>query len=339
MAVMSAVLLGLYDVAKKKALQKNGVFAVLLVATALSTLFLSPFFRLGPAGDYLKLGFKAVLVTLSWISGMIGLKLLPITTVSTIKGSRPVFVVLLSIIIYGERLNWMQWSGIALALLALYLLGRTSRADGTVRARRTGFIWMGVSVVTGVASALYDKHIIAGMEPLFVQCWTNLFITIILAICVGVQRLSSGASISRNFRYASSPPAQAPGPPRSCGHGRPQFLETESPLDNRSAEEDSNAKDSETDAPEDTGKRAKNRFRWDWMLVVVAVLITGADALYFFSLKEPGALLSVISVIRRGSVLVTFVFGAILFKEGNIRAKGLNMLLMAAGVVLLLLGS
>ncbi|MBO4566651.1 MAG: DMT family transporter [Bacteroidales bacterium] len=350
MAVMSAVLLGLYDVAKKKALQKNGVLAVLLVATALSTLFLAPFFRLGPAGDYLKLGLKAVLVTVSWISGMIGLKLLPITTVSTIKGSRPVFVVLLSIIIYGEHLNWMQWSGIALALLALYLLGRTSRADGTVQARRTGFIWMGVSVVTGVASALYDKHIITGMEPLFVQCWTNLFITAILAVCVLVQRLSAGASASRNFRFAPSPP-QA-GSPRlsemNCppvvpqgtsalrgGHGRPQFLETEAPLANRPAEENIQSDVSENNTP----GSSRNHFQWDWMLVVVAVLITGADALYFFSLKEPGALLSVISVIRRASVLVTFVFGAILFKEGNLRAKGLNMLLMAAGVVLLLLGS
>ena len=71
----------------------------------------------------------------------------------------------------------------------------------------------------------------------------------------------------------------------------------------------------------------------------MAVLITGADALYFFSLKEPGALLSVISVIRRASVLVTFIFGAILFKEKRVKAKALNMLLMAAGVVLLLIGS
>ncbi|MBO4743411.1 MAG: EamA family transporter, partial [Bacteroidales bacterium] len=70
MAVFSAVLLGLYDVAKKKALQQNGVFAVLLVATALSTLFVSPFLRLGPASDYLRLALKAVLVTASWISGM-----------------------------------------------------------------------------------------------------------------------------------------------------------------------------------------------------------------------------------------------------------------------------
>ena len=81
------------------------------------------------------------------------------------------------------------------------------------------------------------------------------------------------------------------------------------------------------------------KFRWDWTLLLVAVLITAADMLYFFALKQPDALLSVISVIRRGSVLVTFVCGAIVFKEGNLRAKGLNMLLMVAGIALLLIGS
>ena len=277
LAVFSAVLLGLYDVAKKKALQQNGVLAVLLVATALSTLFVSPFLSVGPAKDLLRLVLKAVLVTLSWISGMIGLKLLPLTTVSTIKGSRPVFVVLFSILLFGEKLNWMQWVGIAIVLVALWLLGRTSRGDASVKARRTGFIFMGVSIVTGVASALYDKHIISGMEPMFVQSWTNLFITVILAICVGVKALIDGEK--------------------------------------------------------------REKIRWDWMLLVVAVLITGADALYFFALKQPGALLSVISVVRRASVLVTFIFGAIIFKESNVKAKALNMLLLATGVVILLLGS
>ena len=271
LAVFSAILLGVYDVAKKKALQKNGVLAVLLVATALSTLFVSPFLSIGPAGDHLRLVLKAVLVTASWISGMIGLKLLPLTTVSTIKGSRPVFVVLFSIILFGEKLNWMQWTGIAIVLFALWLLGRTSRSDGTQKARRTGFIYMGVSIVTGVASALYDKYIISGMEPMFVQSWTNLFITLILAVIVGIKALIDGEK--------------------------------------------------------------REKIRWDWTLLVVA------DALYFFSLKQPGALLSVISVVRRASVLVTFVLGAILFKEGNVKRKALNMLLMAAGVVILLIGS
>ena len=300
LAVFSAILLGTYDVAKKQALRKNGTFAVLLVATALSTLFVSPFLRIGPAEDHLKLALKAVLVTASWVSGMEGLKRLPLTTVSTIKGSRPVFVVLFSIILFGERLNWMQWLGIAIVLGALYMLGFTSRRDASAQVRKTGFIWMGISVLTGVASALYDKYIMKGMEPMFVQSWTNLFITVILALCVLVKRLAVSGRAGR----------------ASSDRLRPRSREWEGAL-----------------------PASSDKFRWDWTLVLVAVLITCADALYFFALKQPDALLSIISVVRRASVLVTFVLGAIIFHEGNIRAKGLNMLLMAAGVVLLLIGS
>ena len=320
LAVVSAALLGFYDVAKKQALRKNGTFAVLLVATALSTVFVSPFFRLGPVEDHLKLVLKAVLVTASWVSGMEGLKRLPLTTVSTIKGSRPVFVVFFSVLLFGERLDWMQWTGIVLVIVALYLLGFTSRSDGTVEVRKAGFLWMGLSVVTGVLSALYDKHIMQGMEPLFVQSWTNLFITIILALCVLFKRLFFGSgegSASGDFASLIPPTANAAGPSRSHGHGRPWSPEAEP-------------------SPE---PKTGASFTWDWTIVLVAVLITAADACYFFALKQPDALLSVISVIRRASVLVTFLCGALLFKEGNLRAKALNMLLLAAGVVLLLLGS
>ena len=282
LAVLSAIFLGLYDAAKKQALRKNGVLAVLLVATALSTLFVSPWLRFGPAGDHLRLALKAVLVTASWVSGMVALKLLPLTTVSTFKGSRPVFVVLFSVILYGETLSWQQWVGVAVVLISLFLLGHTSREDAPVQVRKAGFIWMAVSILTGVASALYDKHIMQGMAPLFVQSWTNLYITVLLALCVIGWR----------------------------GLSRP-----------------------------DRGRQTAecHQFQWDWWIVVVAVLITAADALYFLSLKQPGALLSVISVIRRASVIITFLCGAVFFKEGNLKAKSFNLLLMAAGVVMLLI--
>ena len=377
LAVFSSILLGLYDAAKKQALKKNGVLAVLLVATAFSTLFVSPFLRLGPVEDHLKLALKAVLVTASWISGMVGLKLLPLTTVSTIKGSRPVFVVLFSIILYGEVLSVTQWVGVVVVLAALFLLGRTSRSDAPVQVRKAGFIWMGVSIVTGVASALYDKHIMQGMEPLFVQAWTNLYITILLALCIACKALASG-----NFASLIPPTANAAGPSRLRDHGWSRFPEANAsqavspqraegmersdtggvggsaprPLgvqgDNSSpnAVERSDTGDSCVAAQGGTppcplGVQGDNSspnaagLRWDWTLLVVAVLITGADALYFFALKQPDALLSVISLIRRAAVIITFVCGAVFFKEGNIKAKGLNLLLMATGVVLLLIGT
>ena len=277
MTLGSALMLGIYDVFKKQALKNNSVLWVLLAATALSTLFLSPFLSSGPAEDHLRLVLKAVLVTTSWVSGLIGLKLLPITTVSTLKASRPFFVVLFSIVLFGERLNGWQWAGVALALLALTLLSGASKKEGIDFSKSKGVAAMAVSILAGVASALYDKKVVASMDPLFLQSWCNFYITVLLALCILFKSLRD--------------------------------------------------------------KENREKFKWDWMLVVIAVFITGADMLYFFALKQEGALLSVISLMRRCSVVVTFVVGAIVFKEKNLKAKSLDLAILLAGIVCLVLGS
>lgn len=277
MTLGSAILLGLYDVAKKQGLRRNGVLWVLLGATALSTLMMSPFLSAGSSSDHLRLALKAVLVTTSWVSGMVGLKLLPLTTVSTLKASRPFFVVIFSIILFGERLNLWQWGGVAMALVALTMLSFSSKKEGIHFASNKGVAAMGISILAGVASALFDKHIMHAMEPLFVQSWGNFYITMLLIICVAVKALKDG--------------------------------------------------------------KERERFHWDWMIVVIAVLITAADALYFFALKEEGALLSVISLVRRCSVVVTFALGAIFFHEKKIREKALELMILLIGMGLLVYGS
>lgn len=278
-SVCSALLLGLYDVAKKQALKRNGVLVVLFFATALSTVFLIPFFSAGSLKDHLQLVVKAVLVSSSWISGMVALKLLPLTTVSTIKASRPLFVVIFSIILFSERLNGWQWAGVILVLAALFLLSRSSRKEGISFTSNKGIACMIVSVLTGAGSALYDKHILSHLEPLFVQSWANLYITVLLGLIL----------LAKSFREKKG--------------------------------------------------SLKNKFSWDWMLLVIAVLITISDALYFYAVKDEGALLSVISMIRRSSVVITFIFGAVLFKEHNIKDKAVDLVILMAGVALLLFAS
>ena len=281
MALFSAVLLGVYDVAKKQALKKNDVLWILLLSTALSSLFLTPFLSAGAPIHHLKLLFKAALVTASWISGMIALKLLPITTVSTFKTSRPVFVVLFSIILFGERLSLLQWAGVAVVFIAIWLLALASNKEGISFRANKGVAAMVIAVFTGVASALWDKVILKEMEPLFVQGWTNVYISVLLGATMAVKALVSRRNPSAGIR----------------------------PL------------------------------RWDWTILLIAVFITGADMLYFYSLHADGALLSVISLIRRSSVIITFALGAALFKEKNVAAKSAVLALMLAGVVLLMASS
>lgn len=277
LSVLSALLLGIYDVAKKKALQSNGVYWILLSSTALTAIYLSPFLSSGSLQDHLSLVLKAVLVSTSWVSGLIAMQHLPLTTVSTIKASRPMFVVFFSIILFGERLNLLQWLGVAVVMTALFLSSRSKRHETDKETSARGMTCMIISVLSGAASALYDKYILQHLEPLFVQSWTNIYITVLLALVMLVQYL--------------------------------------------------------------TDKEHFQPFRWDWHILVISVLITVSDAIYFYSVKDPDALLSVISMIRRSSVLITFLGGALIFKEGQIKDKALDLVLMMVGVALLLFGT
>ena len=273
----SALLLGVYDIAKKQALKRNGVYWILLCSTALTTLFLCPFLSAGPVLDHLFLVFKAMLVSVSWVSGLKAMECLPLTTVSTIKASRPMFVVVFSIILFGEKLNLTQWLGVALVMTALIMSSRTKRHETDRQTSAKGVSYLLISVLSGAGSALWDKMILQQMEPLFVQSWTNLYVTLLLGLIQLVRYLSD--------------------------------------------------------------KQDFERLTWDWRLLVIAVLITVADALYFFAVKEPDAMLSIISMVRRCSVLITFLGGALILKEGHVKEKALEMLLMMAGVALLLYGS
>lgn len=277
LSVLSALLLGIYDVAKKQALKRNGVYWILLSATALTAIYLSPFLSAGSLQDHLSLMLKAVLVSTSWVSGLIAMQHLPLTTVSTIKASRPMFVVIFSIILFGERLNLLQWLGVAIVMVALFLSSRSKRHETDKETSAKGMTCMIISVLSGAASALYDKFILQHLEPLFVQSWTNIYITVLLAAVLLVQYL--------------------------------------------------------------TDKEHFQPFVWDWRILLISVLITVSDAIYFFAVKDPDALLSVISMIRRSSVLITFLGGALIFKEGQIKDKALDLALMMAGIALLLFGS
>ena len=50
-------------------------------------------------------------------------------------------------------------------------------------------------------------------------------------------------------------------------------------------------------------------------------------------------MISVISLVRRSSVLVSFLFGALVLHEKNLRAKAFDLLLVLLGMVLLYVGT
>ena len=69
------------------------------------------------------------------------------------------------------------------------------------------------------------------------------------------------------------------------------------------------------------------------------LFLSAADFMYFYSLSLPDAMISIVSMIRRGSVIVSFMFGAMFFHEKNLKAKAFDLALVLLGMVFLYIGS
>ncbi len=293
LAFLSAALLGLYDVAKKKAVRDNSVPQVLLLNTLFSTLFFLPaiisgsmslgwfegtLFDIAPMGahQHLLVMVKAAITLSSWLFGYVGIKHLPITIVGPINATRPVIVLLGAFLIFGERLNLMQWIGVLLALLSLFLLSRAGKKEGIDFVRDRWILCVAAAALLGAVSGLYDRHILGQIEPLAVQSWFCVYQVVMMGVIVAVLSLTN---------------------------------------------------------------RLTTPFRWSWAIPMISIFLTAADMAYFVALSQPEAMVSVVSMVRRSSVVVSFACGALLFGERNLRSKVIDLAFILVGMIFLWLGS
>lgn len=293
LAFTSAALLGLYDVAKKQAVKNNAVPTVLLLNTLFSSLLFLPVIissecDLGwfgatifdvepqPLRSHLLIILKSAIVLSSWIFGYFGIKHLPLTLVGPINATRPVLVLVGAMLLFGERLNTLQWIGVLLALVSIFMLSRAGKKEGIDFTHNRWILCVAAAAILGAASGLYDRYIMQELEPLFVQSWYNIYQLTMMAIAVMLIHLLQ--------------PNCTP-------------------------------------------------FHWSWAIPLISLFLSAADLAYFVALSNQEAMISVVSMIRRGSVVVSFACGAMLFREKNLRAKAIDLIFILAGMIFLWLGS
>ena len=86
-------------------------------------------------------------------------------------------------------------------------------------------------------------------------------------------------------------------------------------------------------------RRRTTPFHWDWSIIFISIFLCTADFVYFYALSVPDVMISIVSMVRRGSVIVSFLFGALLFREKNIKSKALDLALVMLGMLFLYFGS
>ena len=86
-------------------------------------------------------------------------------------------------------------------------------------------------------------------------------------------------------------------------------------------------------------RKSTTLFRWDWCIILISIFLSAADFVYFYALGMDGSMISIVSMVRRGSVIVSFLFGAMAFREKNLKSKAVDLILVLIGMFFLYLGS
>ena len=86
-------------------------------------------------------------------------------------------------------------------------------------------------------------------------------------------------------------------------------------------------------------RKESTPFRWKWTIPLISLFLCAADFVYFYSLSLPDSMISIVSMVRRGSVVVSFLFGAMVFREKNLKSKAIDLILVLIGMFFLYLGT
>ena len=86
-------------------------------------------------------------------------------------------------------------------------------------------------------------------------------------------------------------------------------------------------------------RKESTPFHWKWTILGISLFLCAADFVYFYALSLDDSMISIVSMVRRDSVVVSFLFGALFFREKNLKSKAVDLLLVLIGMFFLYLGS
>ena len=297
LSLISAFLLGFYDIFKKQTVVNNAIIPVLFYSTLVSGLLFLPFILLSYFKPYIFVGDfmsklyiepitlqqhlfiigKTALILCSWMFSYSAMKHLPITVVGPVNQLRPAISVILLFLIFQEKLTLVQWLGVVLAIVSFYLMNRSGKLEGIhFKSNKWVYMLLGSAILVAL-SGVYDKFLLSyidkPMSPATIQAWYTIYDFLMMAVMFFIIWLP---------------------------------------------------------------RRKEQPFEWRWGIVAMAIFVTVADVIYLTGLKQDAAVVVLIPLILYGvRLIVSFVYGIFGFKEQNIRSKIIPLLMVLAALVCL----
>ena len=297
LSLISAVLLGFYDIFKKQTVVGNAIIPVLFYSTMISGAMFLPFILLSfmkpelfagdimsklyiepitPRQHLLILG-KTAIILCSWMFSYSAMKHLPITVVGPVNQLRPAITVILMFFVFRESLTWLQGAGVVLALISFYFMNRSGKLEG-IQFKSNKWVYMLLASAVLVAlSGVYDKFLLSKevISPATIQAWYTVYDFLMMAVL---------------FLFIWYPNRQ----------------------------------------------KQPFEWRWGIVAMAVFVTVADVIYLTGLK-QEAAVVVLIPLILYGGRLVVSFVYGIFGFKEQNIRSKIIPLLMVLAALVCLCL--
>ena len=204
LSLISAFLLGFYDIFKKQTVVNNAIVPVLFYSTMISSALFLPLVLLSQykpyifSGDFISKLFiepmtfrqhllimgKTALILCSWMFSYSAMKHLPITVVGPVNQLRPAITVILMFIVFRESLTWLQGTGVVLAIISFYFMNRSGKIEGiNFRSDKWVYMLLGSAVLVAL-SGVYDKFLLSkeSISPSTIQAWYTIYDFLMMAV-------------------------------------------------------------------------------------------------------------------------------------------------------------
>jgi transporter family protein len=227
LAFVSALCLGCYDISKKAALRSNSVADVLTVSICVSAIILAVPLLISRCAPQMLEGtlffvpemslkghlftlLKSLIVLSSWIFAYMSLKHLPISVVSPMQATRPMWTLVGALLLFNERLNIWQWAGVLFAIGTVFVFSFRNRNE--IRREKTDaryYVCLVLAILIGACSGLYDKYLMRRFDHNAVQVYYTLYQAVMMLVIWFVHKVRHGqsASLKENLAALQSVPA------------------------------------------------------------------------------------------------------------------------------------
>ena len=330
LSFVSALCLGCYDISKKIALRENRVIDVLTLSVCISALFLSvpwclsrlcpetmtatPFYV--PSLDLAAHGLvvvKSMIVLSSWVFAYISLKHLPLSVVSPMQATRPMWTLVGALLLFGERLNSWQWLGVCLAIGSVFIFSFKNKSQiinhkSQIASRY--YVALALAILIGACSGLYDKYLMRSYDHNAVQVYYTFYQAVMMLVVWFIVRA-----------------LQAKKEQASTAHPTPYTLHfTPSTFHF-------------TPSTFHPTSHTFHPIQKTGVIVLISLFLIISDNVYMLALRDPDSLIAVVSTIRRGGAVIGFAYGLLFLKEPDPWKKLLCMLGILSGLICLAIGS